>query len=262
MAVPRRYLAARLANLLPRRNKIAGTVLRLSGRPCTHKIRAGANRHDKGDADRLPNRPRRAIASRHVRAHLSRPLRSRAAGDDPARQPAAGARRGGAGRAGRVDRGDPPPFLPQRRAPAAAPALRGVLCARILPVRCVPAVRAAIRRASLRPVRGAAWPVAQGVATAAIILLFFLNGVRLPRDEVLHGIRNWKLQAGNLAFCFVAMALLGVAAQAATAPFLPATLALGFLFLGILPSTVPSATAASSRAGGNEIGRASGGERV
>src|SRR3546814_6117562 len=85
MAVPRRYLAARLANLLPRRNKIAGTVLRLSGRPCTHKIRAGANRHDKGDADRLPNRPRRAIASRHVRAHLSRPLRSRAAGDDPAR---------------------------------------------------------------------------------------------------------------------------------------------------------------------------------
>src|SRR3546814_13624145 len=67
----------------------------------------------------------------------------------------------------------------------------------------------------------------------------------------LHGIRNWKLQAGNLAFCFVAMALLGVAAQAATAPFLPATLALGFLFLGILPSTVQSATAASSLAGGN-----------
>src|SRR3546814_12677184 len=67
----------------------------------------------------------------------------------------------------------------------------------------------------------------------------------------LHGIRNWKLQAGNLAFCFVAMALLGVAAQAATAPFLPATLALGFLFRGILPSTVQSATAASSLAGGH-----------
>src|SRR3546814_14342036 len=47
------------------------------------------------------------------------------------------------------------------------------------------------------------------------------------------------------------MALLGVAAQAATAPFLPETLALGFLFLGILPSTVQSATAASSLAGGN-----------
>src|SRR3546814_1968957 len=88
MAVPRRYLAARLANLLPRRNKIAGTVLRLSGRPCTHKLRAGANRPAKGDADRLPNRPRRAIASRPVRAPLSRPLRSPVAGADPARQPA------------------------------------------------------------------------------------------------------------------------------------------------------------------------------
>src|SRR5690606_32640873 len=86
---------------------------------------------------------------------------------------------------------------------------------------------------------------------AAIIFLFFLNGVRLPRDEVLHGVRNWKLQGGALAFCFGVMALLGLAAQAATAPFLPATLALGFLFLGILPSTVQSATAASSLAGGN-----------
>jgi sodium/bile acid cotransporter 7 len=47
------------------------------------------------------------------------------------------------------------------------------------------------------------------------------------------------------------MALIGLAAQAATAPLLPATLALGFLFLGILPSTVQSATAASSLAGGN-----------
>src|SRR3546814_9231135 len=118
-------------------------------------------------------------------------------------------------------------------------------------LRFVPALLATILLASLLPVRGAAVPVAQGVSTAAIILLFFLNGVRLPRDEVLHGIRNWKLQAGNLAFCFVAMALLGVAAQAATAPFLPATLALGFLFLGILPSTVQSATAAS-----RQIGRA------
>jgi len=75
--------------------------------------------------------------------------------------------------------------------------------------------------------------------------------VRLPRDEVLHGIRNWKLQGSALAFCFGFMALLGLAAQAVTAPMLPATLALGFLFLGILPSTVQSATAASSLAGGN-----------
>lgn len=125
------------------------------------------------------------------------------------------------------------------------------MLARLFPDRFVPVLFATILLASLLPVRGAAVPVAQGVSTAAIVLLFFLNGVRLPRDEVLHGIRNWRLQGGNLAFCFVIMALLGLAGQAATAPFLPPALALGFLFLGILPSTVQSATAASSMAGGN-----------
>src|SRR3546814_5845724 len=134
----------------------------------------------------------------------------------------------------------PVPVAPSRRA----------MFARIFPDRFVPALLATILLARLLPVRGAAVPVAQGVSTAAIILLFVLNGVRLPRDEVLHAIRNWKLQAGNLAFCFVAMPLLGLAAQAATAPFLPATLSLGVLFLGILPSTVQSATAARDRNSG------------
>src|SRR3546814_15282367 len=69
---------------------------------------------------------------------------------------------------------------------------RPAMFARIFPARFVPALLATILLASLLPVRGAAVPVAQGVSTAAIILLFFLNGVRLPRDEVLHGIRNWK----------------------------------------------------------------------
>ncbi|QUM73248.1 bile acid:sodium symporter family protein [Sphingopyxis granuli] len=125
------------------------------------------------------------------------------------------------------------------------------MLARIFPDRFVPVLLATILIASLLPVRGEAVPVAQGVSTAAIVLLFFLNGVRLPRGEVLHGVRNWKLQGAGLAFCFGGMALLGVVAQAATTPFLPATLALGFLFLGILPSTVQSATASSSMAGGN-----------
>jgi len=125
------------------------------------------------------------------------------------------------------------------------------MLSRIFPDRFVPILFATILLASLLPVRGAAVPIASGLSTAAIIFLFFLNGVRLPRDEVLHGIRNWKLQGSALTFCFGLMGLLGLAAQAATAPLLPATLALGFLFLGILPSTVQSATAASSLAGGN-----------
>ena len=122
---------------------------------------------------------------------------------------------------------------------------------RIFPDRFVPVLLATILLASLVPVRGVAVPVAQGVSTAAIVFLFFLNGVRLPRDEVLHGIRNWKLQGGALLFCFGAMALLGLGARLIAGHVLPVPLALGFLCLGIVPSTVQSATSASSLAGGN-----------
>ena len=131
------------------------------------------------------------------------------------------------------------------------PAIALPMLARIFPDRFVPILLGTILLASLLPVHGTAVPIAQGVSTAAIVLLFFLNGVRLPRDEVLHGIRNWKLQGSALLFCFGFMALLGLGAQLATAAILPGALALGFLFFGILPSTVQSATAASSMAGGN-----------
>src|SRR3546814_2166587 len=101
------------------------------------------------------------------------------------------------------------------------------MLSRVFPYRFVPVLLATLLLASLLPVRGGAVPVAQAVSTAAIIFLFFLNGVRVPRDEVRHGIRNWKLQGGALVFCFGFMALLGLGAQAATAPLLPPPLALG-----------------------------------
>ena len=57
------------------------------------------------------------------------------------------------------------------------------MLARLFPDRFVPVLFATILLASLLPVRGGAVPIAQGVSTAAIVFLFFLNGVRLPRDE-------------------------------------------------------------------------------
>src|SRR3546814_7168732 len=77
---------------------------------------------------------------------------------------------------------------PRRIAASIAPML-----SRVFPDRFVPVLLATLLLASLLPVRGGAVPVAQAVSTAAIIFLFFLNGVRVPRDEVRHGIRNWKL---------------------------------------------------------------------
>lgn len=122
---------------------------------------------------------------------------------------------------------------------------------RIFPDRFVPILLATIALASLLPVRGDAAELAQLVATGAVVLLFFLNGVRLPRAEVLGAMRDLRLIGAALLFCFALMPLIGLALQLATAPFLPPIIALGFLYCGILPSTVQSATAATGLAKGD-----------
>lgn len=110
----------------------------------------------------------------------------------------------------------------------------------------------AILLASVIPVSVEHRPLAQGVSNAAIFLLFLLNGVRLPRAEVLRGIRHGRFMVPLTLWCFGTMAIAGWGlSKASAALMLPPPVALGFLFLGTLPSTVQSATAYSSAAGGN-----------
>ncbi len=89
------------------------------------------------------------------------------------------------------------------------------------------------------------------MSNAAIFVLFLLNGLRLSRAEVRRGIGHWRFLLPLLLWCFGAMALAGKGFEVALAPVLPPLVALGFLYLGALPSTVQSATAYSSLAGGN-----------
>lgn len=108
-------------------------------------------------------------------------------------------------------------------------------------------ILAAILLATLLPVKGPQRDIAQDVANAAVFLLFLLHGLRLSRGEVLAGLGNHRLLAPLLLWVFGAMTLAGwLLWQAAGA-----LIGLGFLFLGTLPSTVQSATAYSSLAGGN-----------
>lgn len=110
----------------------------------------------------------------------------------------------------------------------------------------------AILLASLLPVTAEYRPAAQAVSNAAIFLLFLLNGLRLPRDDVLRGIRHTRFLLPLALWCFGAMAIAGWAlSKAGAGLMLPPVVALGFLFLGALPSTVQSATAYSSLGGGN-----------
>ena len=109
----------------------------------------------------------------------------------------------------------------------------------------------AILLATLLPVADRWAGIAQFVSNAAVFLLFFLNGLRLPRREVIAGIGKWRLLMPLVAFVYVAMPLAGWLLWRGTDNVLPPLLALGFLFLGALPSTVQSATAYTSLAGGN-----------
>ena len=109
----------------------------------------------------------------------------------------------------------------------------------------------AILLAFVLPVQGAWREVAQYVSNAAVFLLFFLNGLRLPRHEVMAGLTNHRLLYPLVAWCFGAMALAGWLVWQLGSGWMPPLLALGFLYLGCLPSTVQSATAYSSLAGGN-----------
>ena len=109
----------------------------------------------------------------------------------------------------------------------------------------------AILLAFVLPVRGEWRDLAQFVSNAAVFLLFLLNGLRLPRHEVWQGMSNHRLLWPLVAWCFGAMALAGWGIWQLGAGWMPPLLALGFLYLGCLPSTVQSATAYSSLAGGS-----------
>lgn len=110
---------------------------------------------------------------------------------------------------------------------------------------------AAILLATLLPVTGTIRIYAQFASNVAVFTLFLLYGMRLSRGEVIAGLGNYRLLLPLTIWIFGAMGFAGWGLWQVSAPFVPAALALGFLYLGVLPSTVQSATVYSSLAGGN-----------
>ncbi len=125
------------------------------------------------------------------------------------------------------------------------------MLSRIFPDRFVPVLLATVILASLLPVRGSQVGFASSLATSSVVMLFFLHGVCLPREEILRALANWRLHGAIFLFCFGVMPIAGLAISHIFASVLPPLLALGLLYIGVLPSTVQSATTATSMAGGN-----------
>lgn len=109
----------------------------------------------------------------------------------------------------------------------------------------------AIALAAFVPAVGTGRDVAQAIANGAIFILFLMNGMRIARRDIALGFANWRFLLPLVIWVFGVMALLGLGLSSLGGRFLAPSVALGFLFLGTLPSTVQSATSYSSLAGGN-----------
>ena len=122
---------------------------------------------------------------------------------------------------------------------------------RFLPDNFTLGLLASVALASLWPCEGqVAWWLAR-VTDTAVGLLFFLHGAKLSRQAVVAGMTHWRLHLCVLAATFVLFPLLGLALQPLLHSLTTPALALGVLYLCLLPSTVQSSIALVSVAEGN-----------
>jgi sodium/bile acid cotransporter 7 len=105
--------------------------------------------------------------------------------------------------------------------------------------------------AIVMPAAGEARGLAQTISNGAIFVLFLVNGMRIARGEIAKGLANWRFFLPLFVWIFGVMPLLGLGFAELAGSVLPPMVALGFLYLGTLPSTVQSATSYTSLAGGN-----------
>jgi len=108
-----------------------------------------------------------------------------------------------------------------------------------------------IAMATVLPVSGNAATVVSSVSTAGVVLLFFLHGVRLPRENLVAALVHWRLHLLILSITFGVFPLVGLGLATALPGLLPAPLWIGLLFLCALPGTVQSCIAFTSMARGN-----------
>jgi sodium/bile acid cotransporter 7 len=130
----------------------------------------------------------------------------------------------------------------------------GAMLPRLLPDRFVLWLLAAVALGSLLPVSGTAASVLDTLTLAAIFALFFLHGVRLPREALVSGVTDWRLHLAILAITFLLFPLAGLGLSLLMPGLLSPLLWSGILFLCALPSTVQSSIAYTSMAGGNVAG--------
>lgn len=110
---------------------------------------------------------------------------------------------------------------------------------------------ASVALAMLAPISGRPAELLDNLVTIMIVLLFFFQGVRLPRAAVMAALAHWRLHLAIVMTTFVLFPLLGLGLRTAMPGALSPDLWTGLLFMCALPSTVQSSVAFTSIARGN-----------
>lgn len=122
---------------------------------------------------------------------------------------------------------------------------------RFLPDPFIPAVLLTLLLATLWPASGDMADVVGLLAKAAVMLLFFLHGAKLPRENLVAAVTHWRLHLLILGTTYLLFPVLGLALTTLFPSLLPDTLWAGVLFLCALPSTVQMSIAFTAMARGN-----------
>ena len=122
---------------------------------------------------------------------------------------------------------------------------------RLIPDPFIPAMLVTVALATLFPASGDTAVLVKQLATAAVMLLFFLHGAKLPRENLVAAVVHWRLHALILGSTYLLLPALGFALSRLWPSLLPDNLWTGVLFLCALPSTVQMSIAFTSLAKGN-----------
>ncbi|MEM7637511.1 MAG: bile acid:sodium symporter family protein [Pseudomonadota bacterium] len=124
---------------------------------------------------------------------------------------------------------------------------------RFLPDRFVTLMIASAVLGFLLPGLGASdGPLRLGLVTKlGIAFVFFLHGANLAPENLVAGVKNWKVHVLIQATTFAVFPILGLVIYFGLAPVLPESSRLGFFFLAALPSTISSSVAMTVLAKGN-----------
>lgn len=114
----------------------------------------------------------------------------------------------------------------------------------------------AVGLAFIIPEMGASggWLRSEWTTKLGVFVIFFLQGLALPTDELRRGLMQWTLHAYCQVVIFVAIPVLFLVMTLLVGDGLSPDLKVGFLYLAILPTTLSTAVAFTTMANGNVAG--------